>query len=280
MAGVRIVTDSACDLPEDLVRAHRIEIVPLAIRFGDEELVDREQLSVQEFYDRMATSPTLPSTAAPAPGRFAEAFHKAAADGADAVVCINLSAALSATMQSAENAARELQGDLDVRVLDSKSITMGLGSLVVSAAEAAEAGASADEVVARVEAERARTHVVGALDTLENLKKGGRIGNAQALLGGMLSIKPLVDLSTGEVKEAGKQRTRGKALRWLRDRLFEQSAVERLAVVHGFAPDLDEFLDLIAERHPRDQITVTPIGPVIGTHGGPRIIGLTWQDPA
>ncbi len=127
MAGVRIVTDSASDLSVDDATTYGIEVVPLTIRFGSEEFVDREQLSVSDFYRRMAASSALPETAAPSPGAFEEAFRKAAADGADAVVCINLSSELSATMQSAQNAAKAVAGDIDVRVIDSKSITAGLG---------------------------------------------------------------------------------------------------------------------------------------------------------
>ena len=173
----------------------------------------------EAFYEKMAVTDLLPSTAAPAPGAFEEAFRKAAADGGS-VVCINLSSKLSATMQSAENAVRAVDGDIDVRVVDSRSITAGLGSQVEAAAKAASDGASADEIVDLVEDLRARTHIFGALDTLDNLKKGGRIGGAQAMLGTMLSIKPIVDISTGEVEEAAKQRTRRKAMAWLRDKVF------------------------------------------------------------
>jgi len=135
-------------------------------------------------------------------------------------------------------------------------------------------------VVALVEGMVPRTHVIGALDTLENLKKGGRIGGAQALLGSLLSIKPLLDISTGEVAEAGKARTRRKALEWLRDQLFAVPQVEHLCVAHGGAPDVDDMLALIAPRYPEDTVRVTTIGATIGTHGGPRVMGLTWVDPA
>src|SRR3954454_4793352 len=279
MAAVRIVTDSACDLDNDEANALGIDIVPLSIRFGDEEFTDRVDLSVQEFYRRLAESAALPETSAPAPGAFEAAFRRAADGGADAVVCINLSSDLSATIQSAQNAARALEGTIDVRVIDSHSITAGLGTQVLAAATAARDGRSADEIVTLVADLAPRTHVLGCLDTLENLKKGGRIGGAQALLGNLLSIKPLIDISTGKVEEAGKARTRKKALQWLADRLLEQPAVERLSVCHGEAPDLDEFLALLAPRFPLGSYRIGLIGAVIGTHGGPRVIGVTWQEP-
>ena len=131
MAGVRIVTDSSCDLTAEEVAKHGIEVVPLTIRFGDEEFEDGTELPIEAFYDKLATSPHFPETAAPAPGKFEAAFRRHQAAGADAVVCINLSAGLSATMQSAQNAARSMEGELDVRVIDSRSITSGLGTQLV-----------------------------------------------------------------------------------------------------------------------------------------------------
>jgi DegV family protein with EDD domain len=273
---VRIVTDSSCDLTQEEVAKHGVEVVPLSIRFGEDEYEDRSELSVEQFYAKLADASVLPETAAPAPGKFEAAFRRHQEAGADAIVCINLSSELSATMQSAQNAAKAVEGDLDVRVVDSRSITSGLGTQVMLAAEAAAGGASADDVVALVEDLVTRTHVFGALDTLENLKKGGRIGGAQALLGSLLSIKPILDISTGHVEEAGKQRTRKKALETLRDKVAAAGAIEHVSVHHGFAPDLEEMLTLLDPIVPRDDIRVGVIGPVIGTHGGPRVMGVTW----
>ncbi len=275
---VRIVTDSSSDLTDEEVETHGVEVVPLSIRFGDEEYEDRSELSVEDFYEKLMASSTLPETAAPAPGKFEAAFRRQQQAGADAVVCINLSSGLSATMQSAQNAARAIGGDLDVRVVDSRSITSGLGTQVLLAAQAAADGASAAEVVTLAENLATRTHVVGALDTLENLKKGGRIGGAQALVGSLLSIKPILDISSGEVEEAGKARTRKKALVALRDKVAEAGAIEHLCVTHGLAPaaEIEEMLELLADIYPRQSIRTGHIGPVIGTHGGPRVMGVTW----
>jgi len=276
---VHIVTDSSCDLTQEEADRLGITIVPLTIRFGAEEFTDRTELSVEEFYRRLAESPELPETAAPAPGAFEAAFRAAADAGASEVVCVNLSSELSATLQSAQAAARAVSDRIAVHVVDSRSITLGLGEQVIAAAEAARDERSAAEIVAMVQDMSTRTHIIGALDTLENLKKGGRIGNAQALLGNLLSIKPLIDASTGKVEEAGKARTRKKALQWLADRLLAEPAVERLCVCHGMAPDLDEFLQLIAARYPRESLRIGVIGAVIGTHAGPRVMGVTWQQP-
>ena len=259
MTGVHIVTDSSCDLSEAETTTNGIGVVPLNIRFGDDEYIDREQLSVEDFYAKMASTGLLPETSAPSPGRFEQAFRGAAAVGASAVVCINLSGELSATVQSARNAATAVNGDID--------------------ALAARNGADADAVVALVESMIARTEIYGALDTLENLKKGGRIGSAKALLGSMLSVKPIIRIVDGAVEEAGKQRTRKRALEWVRDQLFAEGTVEKLSILHGEAPDIDLFLDMIAERYPRDQVRLGKIGAVIGTHGGPGVIGMCYLRP-
>ena len=279
MTRIHIVTDSSCDLTAAETDQHHIGVVPLSIRFGDDEYVDREQLSVEDFYATMARTGVLPETAAPSPGRFEQEFRAAAEAGADGVVCVNLSGELSATVQSARTAAKAFDGELDIRVVDSLSLTGGLGTMVLAAARAAEEGADADAVEALVRSMIGRTEIYGALDTLENLKKGGRIGSAKALLGSMLSVKPLIHIADGAVVEAGKQRTRRRALEWLRDQLFSEPAVEQLAVLHGEAPDIDTFLEMIAPRYPRESIRLGKIGAVIGTHGGPGVIGICYLTP-
>ncbi|MGH9024907.1 MAG: DegV family protein [Acidimicrobiia bacterium] len=275
--GVRVVTDSACDLPDELVADHAIEIVPLKIRFGDEELVDREQLTTDEFWDRLERSPVLPQTAAPSAGAFEAAFRRLADDGASGIICINLSANLSATMQAAQVAAAAVGPDCAVAVVDSETVSMGLGNLVLSAARLAATGASLSEVVTDSESRRDRTRLYGALDTLEYLKKGGRVGNARAMLGSMLSIKPLLEVRDGVVEEAGRVRTRSKSLRALAEKA-RGGPVENVAVLHGRAPDLDQLLDLLEPVARRDDITTGVVGPVIGTHAGPGVIGITFQE--
>jgi len=274
---IRIVTDSACDLSDEELVDWGIGMVPLSIRFGDDEFVDRTELSTPDFYRRLASSEALPETSAPAPGAFAAMFNQMAAEGATGVVCINLSEALSATIQSARTAADSDDVEIDVRVVNSKSVTGGLGSIVLAAAGAARDGASADEVVELVEQLSSRTRVYATLNTLDNLKKGGRIGGAQAALGAMLSIKPLLDLSSGEVVAAGKQRTRRRSLDWVRDQLADAGDVDNLAILHSQADDFDDFLESIKDIPGTEKARVNVIGAVIGTHGGPGVIGITYQ---
>lgn len=279
MSGVRVVADTASDLPPELAGNHHIDLVPLTVRFGSEELVDRRDLSPADFWRRLATSSVLPETAAPSPGAFEEAFRRAADDGAEGVVCVTISSALSATYESARLAAGAVADTVEVRVVDSRAVSMAEGTVAIAAAEAAAAGKGLDDVVGAAEAMVPRTRTFAALDTLDNLRKGGRIGAAQALLGSMLSIKPIIEVTDGKVEPESKQRTRGKSLRYLADKVHQAGSVEHLTVLHGGAPDLDVLLDLLADAHPRDQIAVADVGAVIGTHAGPRVIGVTFAVP-
>jgi DegV family protein with EDD domain len=276
---VRVVTDSACDLPQSVVEQFGIEVVPLTIRFGDDEYVDRRDLTPAEFWSKVAASPVLPQTAAPSAGAFEDAFRRVVDAGASGVVCINLSAKLSATMQAAEIAAKAFEGTCPVSIIDSQSVTLALGNLVLSAARRAAAGDDLTSIVEHVHDLRGRTRLYGALDTLENLKKGGRVGGAQAWLGSMLAIKPIVHLEEGEVEPSARVRTRSKALRFLVDKVKDEGSVENLAVLHGDAPDLEELLDMLEPLYPRQDMVIGDVGPVIGTHAGPRVIGVTYQRP-
>ena len=274
---VRIVTDSSCDLPDEVVREHGIRIVPLSIRFGNEELIDREQLSTDEFWRRCAAQDELPETAAPAPGQFETVYRDLLAEGASGIVVVNLSGALSATMQSAELAARSVADDIEVRVVDTRSVSMGVGMVALAAARAAADGAPIDEVEQIARDRAASTKVWRALDTLENLKKGGRIGNARAFLGTALAIKPIIEVVDGQVEEGGKQRTRSKALRFLVDKVASfEGEISDLAVLHADCDDVDQFVAMLQPHYDGD-IVIGDIGPVIGTHAGKGTIGVSFN---
>ena len=273
---VRIVTDSSCDLPQGMADALGIRIVPLSVRFGDTEYIDRTTITATEFWSKCAASPTLPETAAPSPGQFEETYRSLAAEGATAIVVVSLSSDLSATMQSAELAARAVAPAIDVRIVDSRNASMGLGLTVLACAELAATGASADEVVARAQSVIPRTRVFAALDTLDNLKKGGRIGGAKAMLATVMSIKPLISITNGLVAEAGKQRTRSKALAHLVDILRNQEVpIERLSVLNAQCSDVDAFVAMVKEVY-SGEIIIGDIGAVIGTHAGQGTIGIVF----
>jgi len=273
--GIRVVTDSACDLPTPLVQALGIEVVPLTIRFGTKEYVDRKELTTEAFWQELSKAAVLPETAAPSVGAFEEAFRALHADGADGIVCVNLSAKLSATMQSAQLGAKALDGLCPIEVIDSESASMGIGNLVLHAARRAAEGADVQTIANEVVDGRRRQRLFATLDTLEYLKKGGRIGGARALLGSMLSIKPIISVVDGAVEEAGKVRTRSKALQFILDKIPEGN-VESICVLHSAPPDLDLFLEKVQPKVPGAEMIVGHIGPVVGVHVGPGAIGLTW----
>ena len=274
MARIRVVTDSACDLSADVAAEHGITVVPLSIRFGDEEFVDGRDLTTEEFWARCKASAVLPETAAPSPGTFQEAFLAAADEGYDGILSLSLSGGVSATYQSAMTAAKAVADRIEVRAVDSRSMTMSLGLMVLDIAELAEGGADLDTLEARATLLIPRTSVYGAVENLDHLEKGGRIGGAKALLGSLLSIKPVVTLVNGEVAEESKQRTRGRSLQNLADNVLNSAPLSRVAVAHGAAADLDTFLALIKDVKSEHPLIVSQLGPVIGTHTGPGTMGI------
>lgn len=273
---VRIVTDSASDLPKDVVAEHGIAVVPLTVRFGDDREIVDGSITPEDFWVRCQSSAMLPQTSAPSAGDFEEAFRKAGAGG-DGVVCVTLASGLSATYSAATAAAAAVSSDVAVRVVDSRTASMGEGLVALAAAESAATGAALDEVEAAARSAADKTKVYAALDTLENLKKGGRIGGAQAFLGSLLSIKPIIEVGNGAVEPESKQRTRTRAMQYLVEKARAAGPHARLAVVHGRAPDVEEFTDMLANVAPEGGIIVSDVGAVIGAHSGPRLLGVTFQ---
>ncbi|NBO32752.1 MAG: DegV family protein [Actinobacteria bacterium] len=273
---IRIVTDSACDLPQQLADEHGITIVPLTFSFGDEEFVDRASLTPAEFWARCSASPVLPQTAAPAPGKFAAAFSKLASGGATGILVVTISAELSATLQAAEQGAKDAGVSIPIRFVDSRSASMGEGINVLAAARLAASASNIDDLAAQVRSLAERTRVWGALDTLENLKKNGRIGGAKALLASALAIKPIITVKDGKVAEGGKQRTRSKALEFVIEQFRNDGAVSNVAVLHAECSDVDAFVARLRETY-KGEIVVGNIGSVIGSHTGPGTIGVTYH---
>ncbi len=276
MARIRVITDSACDLPQEIATSLGVDIVSLTIRFGDDEFVDRRELSATDFWKKCAASPVLPETAAPSAGAFRTAFEHARDDGADGVIVLTLSAALSATFQAATVAAEAMADTFPVTVIDTKAVTIAEGLIVIDVAEAALAGEDLAQLTARAHSLIERVGVCAMLDTLEHLVKGGRIGGARALLGQVLSIKPILELNDGVVAEAGRQRTRARALAVVAQRARDHVPLRRLAIVHGDSSEVEVLRALASDIPSEFPVIVTDMGPVVGTHGGPGIIGLAW----
>lgn len=274
---IRIVTDSSCDLPPEVIERHRISVVPLTIRFGDDEFVDGVELSVDGFWDRMAAAADLPETATPPAGRFHDVFRDLVSEGADGIVAVCLSSELSGTVQSARLAADNSTAGIPIRVVDSRLVSLGLGMTVIAAAERAAGGGTIDSVEAAARAAGARTNLFAVLDTLDHLRRGGRIGGAAALVGEMLKVKPLITLSDGAVAAAGRIRTRKRAVGALVDHLAAlPEPIEAAGVIHSGHEETGRIAAILAEMTGEDPM-LARLGPVVGTHAGPGVLGVAYR---
>jgi DegV family protein with EDD domain len=271
---VAIVTDSASDLPPDVAARHGITVVPLVVSFGPESFRPNVTLTTDEFWVRMtAPDAPFPTTAAAAPGDFLLEFQRAFEGGAEAVVCVNVSGSLSGTLKSAE-VARGMLGDREIHVIDSRTASMGVGMLAQLAAELAAEGVAAAEIARVLELRKADVDLFVALDTLEYLKRGGRISGARAAVGTMLSIKPIITVIDGVVENAGQVRSRPKARERTLQLLTEQP-LERASILHTTNADVDEFHAQFLERSGLDpaRVQVMTVGPSVGPHLGPGCVG-------
>ncbi len=274
MSRVAIVTDSASDLPPDVAARAGIIVVPLVVTFGDESFRPNVTMTTDEFWARMtAPDSPFPTTAAASPGDFAVAYQAAFDAGADSVVCVTVSGDLSGTLKSAQIGAGGMPGR-EIHVIDSRSASMGHGMLAQIGAELAGEGMSGSEIAGLLEERKARLDLYVALDTLEYLKRGGRISGTRAAVGSMLSIKPIITVIDGVVENADRVRTRAKA----RERvlmLLTRRPLERATVLHTTNADAEEFRDRFQERSGLDasKIQVMTVGASVGPHLGPGCVG-------
>ena len=280
MSKIGVICDSASDLPTRELERLGITMVSLNIRFGDEEFVDRVTLSIEEFWRRCAQSRTLPETSAPSPGAFQAAYRAAADQGCTGVIVLTLSAALSGTYQSAVVARDAVREDIDVRVVDTQAVSMAQGLLVIEIAEMANEGSSLDELERYAVEARSRVGVIAMLDTLDQLIKGGRIGGAKALIGQVLSIKPLLELRDGIVAEGGRQRTTGRAMATIAATARRHVPIRRLALIHAQSTQVAALSALVDDLATEFPMLIADMGPTVGTHGGLGLIGLTWLEAA
>lgn len=270
---VKIVADSTADLPPELAAQWGITIVPCLVHFGRETFREGIDLSHAEFYRRLVAEPVLPTTSSPGPGVFGAVYRQLAAE-TDQIVSIHLSSKLSAVYNSARLGAEGIQ-EAEVAVVDSDSITMGLGWLTVMAARAARAGHSLKEVVRLLEAARPRVRVFALLDTLEYLRRGGRVSRLVAVLGALLDVKPMLGVEGGDVLPLGRVRSRRKAVGRLVSLVAKLGPLAELAVLHSRARQAAEPLaDRLAAFLPRERMVIAEVGTVIGTHVGPNGLGV------
>lgn len=279
MGKIRIVTDTTAVLPKEFTTAHHVEVVPQIILFGQESFQEEFELSYSEFIRRLRTSPELPKTAAPEPGLLIEAFKRQLAE-AETVIALHPSTDVSGTVRSAITAKEEAFPDADIRILDTRTIGSNLASMVIDAVEWAESGVSADEIMSRLEAMIPRSRVYFLVATLEYLRKGGRIGGTSALVGGVLQIKPILQLKDGRVEPLEKVRTHHHALERLKELVIEQcprSPGAHLSVMN--ADELDAAQKLAQELGSKlgfERVPIYNVGASITTHGGPGILAASF----
>jgi len=269
---VKIVTDSVADLPPQIAKELEITIVPLHVRFGTEVYRDGIDLTADEFFDRLVHDRITPITSVPSPGDFAEVYDKLAEE-TDGILVITLTSKLSATYDVASQSIGLMKRKCRVEVIDSQNAVMAQGFIAMAAARAAQSGASFEEVMDTTNRNISRVEIRGAFDTLEYLKRGGRIGKAQALLGSMLRINPIIGLKDGEVFPAARERSRAKAIDHLYNFAVSYSHIEEMAIEYATAFDEAEMLaEQLRSKFPEKRIYRSRVTPVIGTHTGPSLL--------
>ena len=272
---VKIITDSLSDITSDLAEELGITVVPLYVRFGEEVYRDRIEITTEEFYRRLVHDAAFPSTTQPTPADFLGVYQKLA-ETADEILVVTLSKKLSGTYESALQATKLFEGKSRIEVIDSQTVAMGLGLIVIAAAKALQAGAKLDELADLVRGAMPRSHLTAYFDTLKYLAKGGRIGKAQGLMGAMLSIKPILTVKDGEMSPVTKLRSRAAGMDYLYNVVADFSNIEELAVEYCTTPDdADALVERLGSLYPKERIYKSTLSPVVGTYAGPDALAVT-----
>jgi DegV family protein with EDD domain len=270
---LRIVTDTTCDLPESVVEKFGITVIPLYINVGEQSFLDGKDLSRDEFYSRLPTLDPYPKTAAPGPDTFRQVYEQLAREGATAILSMHVASSLSGTFNSARLGAEQVTS-IPVTVFDSQQLSLGLGLQVLAAANEAAKGCTVSEIVSMLEDMVPRVHVFAVLDTLEYLRRSGRVNLAQAGMGTLLRIKPIIKLYCGELSTE-RVRTSKRAMQRLVDLMESVAPLEQVAMLHSQSPEKAEELRIQAGALiPNKDVMVASITPIIGVHVGPGAVGV------
>ena len=275
---IALITDSTCDLPLNYIKQYDIEVVPLAIIWGEEQFRDGVDLAPEDFYRRLETDQVIPTTSQPTPQEMVQVYEKAKKNGAEEIVILTISSAMSGTHESAKKAAELV--DVPVHVQDSKSNTMSLGWQVLAAARAREAGGDVQSMLSAAKQARENMVLMISLDTLKFLHKGGRIGGASHFIGTLLNLKPQITVNhqSGEVEGGRRSRTRKKALIDLYSDFFAQIDSNknlRVAVLHNAAlEEAEEIANRIQQEFHPEELVLGFVSPVLGVHTGPRAVAI------
>jgi DegV family protein with EDD domain len=274
---IKIVTDSTADLTPQLAKEHSITVVPVYLRFGDEVFHDQVDISADEFYRRLSHDTIHPSTTQPSPQDFADVY-KGLTKKADGIISIHVSGKLSGTCNSALQGKEAAGKECPIEVIDSESVTMGLGQLAIAANTLAQSGKSLPQVVEEVKKMIPSIHVLGLLDTLKYLALGGRIGKVQALLGSVLNVKPMLTIKDGVLTPAGRVRSRAKGTDILFDYVKNAVDIQDLAVVYNTErEEAQAFVKRLGAIFPEEKIRLAQLGPALGVHTGPGILFISLR---
>ena len=277
---IKIVTDSTADLPLQLANELGITVVPVYLRFGDEVYRDRVDISEDEFYQRLLHDPIHPSTMQPSPQDFVHVYDGLAQE-TDGIISIHVTSKLSGTYNSALQGKKLVEKKCPIEVIDSQVVTMGLGQLAMAANTIAESGKSLQQVAEQVRRMIPSIHILGLLDTLKYLALGGRIGKVQALLGSILSVRPMLTMKDGELVPAGRVRNRNRGIDRLFDFVKNAVDVQDLAIVYNTTPDeAQALLRRMDSIFPKERITLARLGPALGVHAGPGILFVALRGRA
>ena len=275
---VKIVTDSAADLPAILIEELDITVVPVYLRFGEEVYRDRVDISEEEFYQRLSYDPIHPNTTQPSPQDFASVYDKLSQE-ADGIISIHITSKLSGTYNSAVQGKEMVRSQCPIEVVDSLTVSIAVGLIVIQAAKMAKSGMSLQQILDEVDKNIPNTHLLILFDTLKYLVKGGRVGKAKALLGSVLSVRPLLTVRDGELVPSGQVRTRSKGIDQLLDFVKTATEIQDLAIIHSTTPDEAQALaERISPIFPREQTIMARLGPGLGVHGGPGILAIALRE--
>ena len=272
---IKVVTDSTSDLDSTIAEDLGITIVPLNVHFGETVFKDGIDLNTDQFFDKLINGNVFPSTSQPSLGEFVDVYKEISQPG-DVIISVHVSSKLSGTINSAQQAANTLSGTVDVRIVDTQQVSMTVGLSAVGAAQAAQEGKSAEECIAIAESVAKRSNFFALFDTLEYLEKGGRIGKARSLIGGLLKIRPILRVEDGEIGQFSKARSRNMGMLKLEQAVRELGKLDDIAIVYSTdGSDAEKLAATVEELLPDGKSPfLTRVGPVIGTHAGPNLVAI------
>ena len=272
---IKVVTDSTSDLDSAIAEDLGITIVPLNVHFGETVFKDGIDLNTDQFFDKLSNGNVFPSTSQPSLGEFVDVYKEISQPG-DVIISVHVSSKLSGTINSAQQAANTLSGTVDVRIVDTQQVSMTVGLSAVGAAQAAQEGKSAEECIAIAESVAKRSNFFALFDTLEYLEKGGRIGKARSLIGGLLKIRPILRVEDGEIGQFSKARSRNMGMLKLEQAVRELGKLDDIAIVYSTdGSDAEKLAATVEELLPDGKSPfLTRVGPVIGTHAGPNLVAI------